>query len=352
MRRRQTRLVQADPEGIARAAQVLRDGGLVAFPTETVYGLGANAFDAEAAAGIFSAKGRPSDDPLIVHIARSQDLGQIARRVPAAARSLAQAFWPGPLSMILPKREAVPPIVTAGLDTVAVRMPAHPVARALIEAAGVPIAAPSANLFSRPSPTRAEHVAEDLGGRIDLIVDGGPTSYGLESTIVHLAAVPYRLLRPGGLPSEAVESVLGVALAPPPAVAAVGPQPSPGLLETHYAPRTPLVLVEGEAELASHVLRREVEQAVAAGKRCGALLLDEDRNLLPAGVLTLVLGSWSNPAATAERLFDALRTLDRAGLDTLFARQLAEPGHGIGRALADRLARAAARRVRASPDSI
>jgi L-threonylcarbamoyladenylate synthase len=352
MRRRHTRLVQADPQGIALAAEVLREGGLVAFPTETVYGLGANAFDAEAAAGIFIAKGRPADDPLIVHIARDRDFGRVARRVPAAARALARAFWPGPLSMVLPKREAVPPIVTAGLETVAVRMPAHPVARALIEAAGVPVAAPSANLFSRPSPTRAEHVADDLGGRIDLIVDGGPTNYGVESTIVDMSGVPYRLLRPGGLPSEAIESILGAPLAVPPRTSVAGPQLSPGLLDTHYAPRTPLVVVEGDPGRARLVLRQEVERALEAGQRCGALLVEEDRDLVPAGVLTLVLGSWSEPGVSAERLFDALRSLDRAHLDTLFARQLAEPGRGLGRALADRLARAAGRRVqaRAEPD--
>ncbi len=343
----QTRLLPANGAGIAAAAAVLRAGGLVAFPTETVYGLGANAFDAAAVAAIFRAKGRPAADPLIVHLAQAAELERVARVVPDAARALAATFWPGPLTLVLPKRAEVPPNVTAGLDTVGVRVPSHPVARALIVAAGVPLAAPSANLFARPSPTRAEHVMQDLRGRIDLVLDGGPTAIGVESTIVDLSAAPPRLLRPGGVPAEAVEAVLGVPLAALPASAVADAQLAPGLFEVHYAPRTPLVLISGEPPAAREGLRAGVAAALAAGRRVGILLLDEDRDLLPGSVVAEPVGSFANPRESAAHLFHALRALDQAGLDVLFARDLADPRRGLGRALADRLRRAARQRVQA-----
>jgi L-threonylcarbamoyladenylate synthase len=200
--RRQTRLLAADSAGIAEAAAILRGGGLVAFPTETVYGLGAHALDPAAVQAIFEAKGRPADDPLIVHLAEAQHIGQIA--VPdRRATQLADHFWPGPLTLVLPRRSLVPPELTAGLDTVAVRVPSHPIARELLLASGVPLAAPSANLFGRPSATRAEHVLADLDGRIDAILDGGPSTVGVESTIVDVSGAQPRLLRAGGLATEA-----------------------------------------------------------------------------------------------------------------------------------------------------
>ncbi len=346
---RETRLLPADDAGIAEGGRVLRAGGLVAFPTETVYGLGANALDARAVEGIFRAKGRPAEDPAIVHLARAADLEQVARVVPPSARRLAEACWPGPLTLVLPKRPAVPANVTAGLDTVGVRVPAHPVAHALIVAAGVPIAAPSANLFGRPSPTSAEHVLEDLRGRIDVVLDGGPTQVGVESTIVDLSGPEPRLLRPGGVPVEAVEAVLGAALLPPPGRSATGsPQVAPGLLDTHYAPRTPLVLVVGDPDAARVALREEVAAALSEGRRVGALLLADDEGLLPAGVVLGRVGRYDAPDESAARLFQALRSLDRRGLDVLFARELADPHAGLGRALADRLRRAAARRIQAA----
>jgi L-threonylcarbamoyladenylate synthase len=333
---RSTHLLPADLTGISRAADILRAGGLVAFPTETVYGLGAHALDAIAAHSIFTAKGRPADDPLIVHVLDVADLDDLAI-LSSRARGLARKLMPGPLTLVLPRRSLVPDVVTAGLDTVAVRVPSHPVARALLEAADLPIAAPSANLFGRPSPTRAEHVLDDLGGRIDAILDGGPTPLGVESTIVDLSTDGPRLLRPGGMPAERIEAVLGVTLLPPETDAV--PR-APGMLPTHYAPRTPLVLIAGPPEAAR--ARLATELAVATG-RVGVLALDEDLPLIPDAVASAMVGSWHAPDAVAARLYDALRALDRLGLDSLFARDLANPATGLGRALADRLRRAAMR---------
>jgi len=334
-------MLAADQAGIAAAAEILRAGGLVAFPTETVYGLGAAALDRVAVAGIFEAKGRPANDPLIVHVVDFSRSGEIAMTT-AVARRLAEAFMPGPLTLVLRRLPIVPDVVTAGLDTVAIRVPAHPVARALLGAARLPIAAPSANLFGRPSPTRASHVLEDLGGRIDAIVDGGATPVGLESTIVDVSEDVPRLLRPGGLSAETIEAVLGMALLPPP----IEPAPlAPGMLPAHYAPRTDLVLVTGPPARARGRLATELREALADGQRVGVLLLDEDRDLIPPGVTQQEVGSYAAPDAVAARLFDALRALDRVGLDMLFTRQLANPSSGIGRALADRLRRAAQRTI-------
>jgi L-threonylcarbamoyladenylate synthase len=333
----------ADEAAIEQAAAILRAGGLVAFPTETVYGLGANALDAEAARGILRAKQRPADDPLIVHLAGRDWLDRVAESN-AVADALGGRFWPGPLTLVLPRRATVPPEVTAGLDTVAVRVPSHPVAHALVVAADLPLAAPSANLFGRPSPTRAQHVLDDLDGRIDAVLDGGPADLGVESTIVDVSRTPPRLLRPGGLEAEAIEAVLGTPLAGLPRRAgAPGPQPAPGLLPVHYAPRTPLLLIVGPPGAARPRLQHELFSARARGLRVGVLLLDDDRDLLPldAGVQAQVVGRWADPAASAACLFDALRALDRAGLDLLLVRELAEPRVGLGRALADRLRRAA-----------
>lgn len=345
---RVTLVLAADQAGVSEAARLLRAGRLVAFPTETVYGLGAHALNPAAVAGIFAAKGRPANDPLIVHLADADMLKVVARELSPQVALLAERFWPGPLTLIVPKTSAVPASVTAGLDNVAVRVPAHPVARALLRQAGVPVAAPSANLFSRPSPTRAEHVLEDLQGRIDAVLDGGATSIGLESTIVDL--VGFRLLRPGGVPLEEIEAVLGRPLAPPeewsqPPTNRLAQQLAPGLLPTHYAPRTPFVLVLGESRDSRARLLAEVTAATAAGQRVGVLALQEDAAEFPAGTVVEVVGTWEDPAASASRIFDALRSLDRCGLDVMYARTLAPPASGLGRALADRLRRAAVRQI-------
>jgi L-threonylcarbamoyladenylate synthase len=323
--------------GIAAAAAILRAGGLVAFPTETVYGLGANALDRTAVQRIFEAKQRPADDPLIVHIASPELLESLAQATPTAVR-LAERFWPGPLTLVLPKRAVVPPEVTAGRDSVAVRVPSHPVARALLAETALPIAAPSANLFGRPSPTRAEHVLADLDDRIDAVLDGGPTDVGVESTIVDLTTPRPRLLRAGGVPAEAIEHVLGVPLE---VVTRVidGPQLAPGMLASHYAPRTPLVLIVGP------LARQRLLQELHTHQRVGVLALEEDLADIPNGVRAELVGRWDTPDVSAARLFAALRTLDAQNLETIYTRQLADPERGLGRALADRLRRAAQRVV-------
>ena len=335
MLRRHTRCLAADPAGISVAADILRAGGLVGMPTETVYGLAGNALSAAAVRAIFEAKGRPADDPVIVHVAARSGLERVAVPNPVAVR-LAEAFWPGPLTLVLPKRPEVPPEVTAGLQTVAVRVPSHPVASMLLRACDLPIAAPSANLFGRPSPTTAQHVLDDLDGRIDAVVDGGPTSIGVESTIVDVCSPGPRLLRPGGVAAEAIETVLGVKLALPQERS--GPQVAPGMLRVHYAPRTPLTLLIGPHALEQ--LLAEVHVAVSGGKRVGVLALEEDIPFLPAQLRAEVVGTYTEPSGSAARLFEALRTLDAAGLDVLFARELGDPEAGLGRALADRLRRA------------
>jgi L-threonylcarbamoyladenylate synthase len=339
--RRQTRVLAPDAAGIARAAAILRAGGLVAFPTETVYGLGAHALDPQAVRGIFEAKRRPADDPLIVHLAHVDRLEQVAMGNPVAAR-LGKLFWPGPLTLVLPRRPNVPPEVTAGLDTVAVRVPDHAVAGALLLACGVPLAGPSANLFGRPSPTRAQHVLDDLDGRIDAVLDGGSTSVGVESTIVDVSRRPARLVRPGGLAAEAIEAVLGQPLGVLQSTASAGPKLAPGLMPVHYSPRTPLTLVVGPPAAARARLRAEVESALAAGQTVGVIALEEDQGLW-SGAKIEVVGAWTDPSASAARLFDVVRALDAANLDVLYVRQLADPARGLGRAVEDRLRRAAQR---------
>ncbi|HTU92605.1 MAG TPA: L-threonylcarbamoyladenylate synthase, partial [Gemmataceae bacterium] len=248
-----TDVVAVDPavpkaEALAEAARVLRGGGLVAFPTETVYGLGANALDASAVARIFAAKGRPANNPLIVHVANAGEARNVVADWPASAALLAEYFWPGPLTLVLPKRDTVPDVVTAGGPTVAVRVPAHPVAQALSRAADLPIAAPSANRSTELSPTRAEHVLRGLDGRIEMLLDGGPTSGGIESTVLDLTATPPRLLRPGLIGVAEIEAVIGSLARVCSLTVAVQnspqPLPSPGMMPRHYAPRTPLECVE------------------------------------------------------------------------------------------------------------
>jgi L-threonylcarbamoyladenylate synthase len=335
MLRRHTRCLAPDLSGIETAAAILRHGGLVALPTETVYGLGGNALDADAVRAIFEAKGRPADDPVIVHLASAINLDHVAVPNPAARR-LAERFWPGPLTLVLPKRSVVPDEVTSGLATVGVRVPAHPVARAILEAADLPIAAPSANLFGHPSPTTAQHVLADLDGRIEAVVDGGPTQVGVESTIVDVTSEAPRLLRPGGVPAEAIEAVLGVQLALP--EQRIGPQLAPGMLAVHYAPRTPLTLIVGP--MARERLIAEIAIALAGGKRVGVLALEEDTASFPRVAHLEVVGSLAAPDRVAAELFAALRRLDAMGLDVLYARDLADPTRGVGRAVADRLRRA------------
>ncbi len=326
-----------DPKAIAEAAGIIRRGGLVAFPTETVYGLGANALDKNAVRKIFSAKERPAWDPLIVHICDLSMLEQLVDEVPEQFHKLAEKFVPGPLTVVLRKKPVVPDEVTAGLPTVAVRMPNHPVALALIKAAGVPIAAPSANKFGRPSPTTAEHVLQDLAGRIDGILDAGPTHVGVESTVLDLTKSPPTILRPGGVSKEALEEVLGEVevLQKLPSEVEKG-LPSPGMMPRHYAPSVPVILTDGDAsELVATIDR--LQRHGYSPNRIGVLapvgwLTDIE------GVVVFNWGVWGDWHELAQRLFEGLRWLERQKVDIIVAPL--PPPSGLGLAIRDRLIKA------------
>jgi L-threonylcarbamoyladenylate synthase len=341
---------EAHPDAplIQRAAACLRRGGLVAFPTETVYGLGAHALDPRAVARVFAAKGRPLTDPLIVHVARVEDVRPLVRALPASAERLAARFWPGPLTLVLPRSSRVPDLVTAGLETVAVRVPAHPVARALLQAADLPVAAPSANLFSRPSPTRAAHVRDDLGDRVDLILDGGPTDVGVESTVVDLSGAAPVVLRPGAIAIETLRDVVpDVREHVPAAVRADQAHASPGLLATHYAPRAPLTIYAGPIPAALDRLLADAREAGARGQRVGILAAADDVPRIQRADLSssrlFVLGPRSDDATIASRLYAGLRALD-ADADVILSLAFDGSG-GLWPALRDRLRRASARVV-------
>ncbi len=332
-----TQLLPATPENIARAAEVLKNGGLVAFPTETVYGLGANALDEQAAQKIFTAKGRPTADPLIVHLAGVEQATLVARSVPETAYRLMQAFWPGPLTLILPKQPAVPGLVTSGLATVAVRVPNHPVALALMKESGLPIAAPSANRFGHTSPTTAQHVWHDLRGRIDIILDGGSAAIGVESTVLDLSTTPARILRPGGVTREMLEAVLGPVTVLGQRRKAEPGLPSPGLLEKHYAPRAEMILFVGER--AWDALNACLtEQRLA--RKVGVLAADEEAGVLEqAGAVVYRMGSDLN--SIARHIYAGMRWLDGQGVDVILCRDYGTSGLGL--AVRDRLSRAASR---------
>ena len=337
-RARVLRVDPAAPEAaaIALAGSLIRAGGLVAFPTETVYGLGANAFDEAAVAKIFRAKGRPANDPLIVHIARFEQLAQVARQIPARAHELAQRYWPGPLTLVLKKADRIPASLTAGLDTVAARMPDHDVALALLRAATVPIAAPSANQFSRPSPTCAQHVIDDLGDQIDLVLDGGSTAIGLESTILSLVDARPRILRPGGIPLETLRADTPDLEYEPQFLAEDAcATPSPGVMLRHYSPRAPVILFAGEDDAQVYAAMRA---EIARHNRVGLLACDDDAAQFADLDITIEpLGA--NAEAAAQRLFAALRSLDQQRMDCILAR--APERTGLGLAVWDRLLRAA-----------
>lgn len=327
-------------EAIEAAAAIIRAGGLVAFPTETVYGLGANALDRAAVARIFAAKGRPSFNPVIVHIADASGLERVATRVPPIAAQLAQAFWPGPLTLLLPRRPQIPDVVTAGLDAVGVRVPAHPVARALIVAAGVPIAAPSANAYTRTSPTTAAHVVAQLGDKVDLVLDGGACEVGIESTVLDVTGESPVLMRLGGVSRAALEAVIGP-------VATVGrtvdegeSRPSPGMVERHYAPNAKLVAFDGEGLLPaqrSHAARdaawKEIAALAAQGERVGLIAFDTDG--APAAVAITMP---RDAAGYARGLYAALHLLDRERCSVAYIER--PPAAGDWEAIADRLRRA------------
>jgi L-threonylcarbamoyladenylate synthase len=321
---------EPDPEVLARAAAVLRAGGLVAFPTETVYGLGANAFDPDAVHGIFAAKGRPARNPVIVHVGAVAGARELVTVWPETAGRLAERFWPGPLTLVLPRTPAVPDVVTGGGPTVAVRCPAHPVALALVRAAGVPVAAPSANRSSELSPTLPEHVLGGLAGRIDLLLDAGPTPAGIESTVLDLSSPRPRLLRPGPISPSQLEEVIG----PVERFSSggeSGPLLSPGLLARHYAPRTPLECFEDVADL-----RERYDRITASGRTAIVLLPDGDA----AGTgFEIVVRLPADPEGYARLLYRVLHEADAGGADAILA--ALPPAADGWLAVRDRLLRAA-----------
>jgi L-threonylcarbamoyladenylate synthase len=332
---------EPDVEKIHVAADFIKRGGLVAFPTETVYGLGANALNAEAVLALFEAKKRPLDNPPIVHVCDVKDVCRLAETVPSQAEALMERFWPGPLTLIFKRSDVVPDVTVAGLETIAVRMPRHNVALALIRESDCPIAAPSANLAGRPSPTSAEHVLDDLGGRIDAVLDAGPTVVGVESTVLDLTVDPPQVLRPGGTTFEVLREVLGrVELNP--AVTAekalrMEKVRSPGLRHKHYAPDAEVVVVEGEVDAVAAKVDELVKLYREDGRRVGVLATGETVSRYSADVVKS-LGSRSDLAVVARNLFRLLREFDVEGVDVIVAEGV--PAEGLGLAVMNRLRKA------------
>ena len=336
-----TELLFVTPEALARAGALIRSGELVAFPTETVYGLGADALNADAVKRIFEAKGRPGDNPLIVHISAIDQLGPLIAVEPSPmAKALMDACWPGPMTLIFPKADIVPMAVTAGLDTVAIRFPAHPAARALIDAARRPIAAPSANRSGRPSPTTAKHVLEDMDGRIPMILDGGPCDVGLESTVIDMTADEPRILRPGGVTPEMIRAICGSVRVDDAVMRPLkeGERPrSPGMKYRHYAPKGQLTIVQGDPVAVTAKISALYDDALAHGQKPLILALEPHRAAYGQRQ-SISLGP--DAAGMAHALFDALRDADDLGAEALFSE--AVPTDGVGLAVMNRLGRAAA----------
>ena len=369
-------------EELKEAARILRSGGLVAFPTETVYGLGGNALDEDAARKIYAAKGRPSDNPLIAHVSCVEEVEPLVKEIPEAGRKLMEAFWPGPLTMIFPKSEKVPYGTTGGLDTVAIRMPDDPVANRLIALAGVPVAAPSANTSGRPSPTTADHVWQDMNGRIDMIIDGGPVGIGVESTIVDVSSAVPAVLRPGAITMEMLEEVLGEVSVDPailgPLSADVRPK-APGMKYKHYAPKADLTLVEpgtgteresgaeqvtgaeqktgadwntgaapetglDETQLQAMIrkVRELSREKIEAGYKVGVICTDESRDCYTDGEVRSI-GARKSQASVAHNLYALLREFDDLGVDYIFSESF--PKDHLGQAIMNRLSKAAGYKI-------
>ena len=344
-------------EELKEAASILRSGGLVAFPTETVYGLGGNALDEDAARKIYAAKGRPSDNPLIAHVSCVEEVAPLVKEIPEAGRKLMEAFWPGPLTMIFPKSDKVPYGTTGGLDTVAIRMPDDPVANRLIALAGVPVAAPSANTSGRPSPTTADHVWQDMNGRIEMIIDGGPVGIGVESTIVDVSSAVPAVLRPGAITMEMLEAVLGDVSVDPailgPLSADVRPK-APGMKYKHYAPKADLTLVEPEDVDRENGLDEKQLQAmigkvrelsrgkIEAGCRVGVICTDESRHCYTDGAVRSI-GERKSQASVAHNLYALLREFDDLGVDYIFSESF--PKDHLGQAIMNRLSKAAGYKI-------
>lgn len=328
---------------IRRAGCIIREGGLVAFPTETVYGLGADAMDGEAAARIYAAKGRPSDNPLIAHIADFDQVEELAARVPEDAWKVMEAFWPGPLTVILPKKAAVPDGTTGGLPTVAIRMPSHPLAAELIRVSGRIIAAPSANLSGRPSPTTAAHVYEDMKGRIPLILDGGPVRIGIESTIIDMTGDRPLVLRPGYISPRELSRLCSSEVTVDPAVASKTMQThikakAPGMKYRHYAPKGQLTLVEGPTDAVTAAINDLTSRDREEGHRVGVISTEETRSAYHADVVKSV-GSREHPETIAAGLYRILRDMDEAGCDRIYSESFYD--ENLGEAIMNRLLKAA-----------
>jgi len=338
-------------EAFAEAGEILKNGGLVAFPTETVYGLGADALNSQAAAKIYAAKGRPSDNPLIVHIAEKEDLKRLAKEIPYKAEILIDAFWPGPLTMIFHKREEVPDGTTGGLSTVAVRMPSHKIARQLIRSSKVLIAAPSANLSGRPSPTEAEHVRQDMQGRIDMLIDGGKVGIGIESTIVDMTVNPPMILRPGYITREMLEEKIGPVEVDKAAKAETLSEMekdykperdykprAPGMKYRHYAPKADFTIFEGSMPRVAHAINKRKQKEETAGRKVGIICTDESREYY-SGEYVVSIGSRKNEEDIAANLYKILRDFDETDIDVILGETISRDG--LGQAIMNRLIKAA-----------
>ena len=339
-----TKYLQFNDEDLHIAGEIVRKGGLVAFPTETVYGLGANALDPEAVKSIYVAKGRPSDNPLIVHIYDKSQLNEIASRISEDAEKVVSALMPGSITVVFPKKSVIDDCVTGGLNTVAVRMPSSKEALAFLKSCNVPVAAPSANTSGRPSPTRAEHVAEDLDGRIEMIVDGGPVEIGVESTILDMTVTPPMILRPGAVTREMLEELIGEVAVDQTLLKAdsrTAPK-APGMKYRHYAPKANLVVVEGEVEKVTAWIRETAATKQQEGKRVGIIATEETKESYPDGDVK-VAGTRADEATIASSLYGILREFDGDGVDEIYSEAFASGG--IGAAVMNRLLKAAGHQV-------
>ena len=344
-----TELVKIDPNNqiesdrqLLKAGSIIKQGGLVAFPTETVYGLGGDALNAESSSKIYAAKGRPSDNPLIVHIADMDALDAIVSSIPESAVKLAKAFWPGPLTLVFPKSDIVPHTTTGGLDTVAVRMPSDATALSLIRYSGGYIAAPSANASGRPSPTAAQHVMEDLDGRIDMVVDGGSCSIGLESTIVDLTGDIPMILRPGFISKEMLESVVGAVTIDPaisgPMDSSVHPK-APGMKYRHYAPKGSLAIVSGNADNVSDYIRSRISEDLRSGRRCGVIACSDRIDKYSAADFLGNVGNADDEISISSHIYDFLRQCDEQNIECIYSEEFDTPQ--LGMAIMNRLMKAA-----------
>lgn len=333
-------------ENLSEASEILRTGGLVAFPTETVYGLGADALNENASKKIYEAKGRPSDNPLIVHISKTKDIEILAKDIPEKAYQLAEVFWPGPLTLILKKRECVPNQTTGGLDTVAIRLPANQIARSLIACSGVFVAAPSANISGKPSPTKAEHVIKDLSGKVEMIIDGGKATLGLESTIVDLTGKMPMILRPGCITKTMLQNVIGD-IDYDPAILEKHPNKdlvpkAPGMKYRHYAPEGNLTIYEGEIEAVIKAINHNAKEKYENGYSVGVIATDETRERYSYGVIKTI-GSRKDEASIAAGLYGILREFDEMHTEYIYSESFAD--NSLGQAIMNRLLKAAGYRI-------